>query len=106
MKSKRKFDEMLNFINDELKSSQYDLKYTNDENRFYAQNNGTKLGLIILNYQIPQNELSTLYIKNIKEYGSNHSIFFKDVTTFFKRMVDNSKLRIDKSLKKIYTIRS
>ena len=59
--------------------------------------------MILVNRQIPLDELVDLNKKVKADLGPNANnivIFYKDGETFFRRMVDNSSWRTDKSLKK------
>lgn len=99
MGPKKKIEQMLTYINEDLSQKGFNLQTTSDENRFSLSKSGHKSGLLLVNRQIPMNEFYGLHRKNITEFENNHIIFYKDGKIFFKRMVDTNSWRQDKSLK-------
>lgn len=95
-----KLEEMIEFTKPYLESKGFEFKFTSDKNRFKISKNNNQNGIILLDKQLSLNELVALHNKNKAEYGKNLVIFYKDGQTFFKRMVENSSWRSDKSLKK------
>lgn len=100
MGPKAKLEEMVEFVRDDLKSKSFSFDITSDKNRFKFIKHNKARGLILVNHQIPLNELIALHNKNKMEFGFSLTMFYKDGQTFFNRMVDNSSWRADKSLKK------
>ena len=101
MGSKERLEKMIEFVGDDLKSKSFSFDTTSDKNRFRIERKAGPMGLILVNKQIPLTELIALNHSNKLEFGNaSIVIFYKDGKTFFKRMVDSSSYRDDKSLKK------
>lgn len=103
LKPKQRLEQMLDFISADLKNRKFDFrKIYGEKNRFVATKGDNKYGMILLNYPIPELEFRKIHISNLRNFGTNYNIFYKDGKTFFKKMVDSNAFRKDKSLK-LYT---
>lgn len=101
MTPKQKLEQMLDYTNEFLKENHRVLITTENPNNFVIRtSDGTQKGLILLNRQIPIRELEPIYRSNLRSYGQNVCVFYKDGKVFFRRMVENNAWRSDKSLKK------
>ena len=99
MKLRKKYEEMMDYMSVFLLYKGFSIKNTSDENRLFIEKNSKKYGVTLCNYQIPQNLFLNINNKNISEFGSNFVIFYKDGSTFYRRMINSSSYRFDKSLK-------
>ena len=102
MGPKERLEEMTEFVKKDLEYKSFSFDVTSDKNRFKFVKHNKPRGLILVNKQIPLDELIALNSRNKMDFGFSLVIFYKDGETFFKRMVDSSSWRNDKSLK-LYT---
>lgn len=103
MSANQRLEEMIEFIREDLRNKSFSFDLTSDKNRFKFVKQNKQRGLILLTHQMPLKEFIALHNLNKREFGYSLSIFYKDGETFFKRMVDSSSYRADKSLKN-YTL--
>jgi hypothetical protein len=100
MKPKARFEQMLTYIEHSLSQRGFNLNKTTDNHRFSLSKSGHKSGLLLMNKQIPMDEFYVLHRTNIRDFGIDWIVFYKDGETFFRRMVDTNAWRKNKSLKK------